>query len=81
MKEDLWDYANLLYGKAVEEMNAGRFGMADIYAASSYGVSAFLSSNKNVQKKLRDEADSHKDLDELRGEVRRLARSVGRNRK
>lgn len=56
LREQLFEYADWLYSKAIQEMNAGRFRMVDVYALSSHGAAVYLASDDAAPKQIREQA-------------------------
>jgi hypothetical protein len=56
LRNEIFEYAEGLYAKALQVMDEQRFRMADIYALSSYGAAVFVAADKAGPQEIRDRA-------------------------
>lgn len=56
LREQIFEYADRLYAKALESLGAEEFRKADIYAISCYGAAVYLASDENGPEDLRKRA-------------------------
>lgn len=56
LRDDIFEYADRLYAKALHEMEAERFRAVDIYALSAYGAAVFLVNDKRTPSEMREQA-------------------------
>jgi len=56
LQDQIFEYADRLYAKALQELNAGRFRMVVVYALSSYGAAVFLASDEATPEQICERA-------------------------
>lgn len=56
MLEQILEYAEGLYSKALKKMHGEQFRKADIYALSAHGAAAFVAAQKGIKKDMKDKA-------------------------
>lgn len=80
IREQIFEYADRLYAKALHEMESERFRIVDMYALSAHGAAVYLATDQNSPGDLRRRAGqleeaawalSRRAYRALRGEQRR----------